>query len=682
MMFKNVKILHRIALAALLPLATLTALASHEISIKLAVRSAMSDMQPTVDGVGKLSRFVHELQRERGLSSAFLSSKGTQMRTELLEQRKRTDAERTVALGVLSEFGGERGGQLVAASQAAAEALGRLDARRDEIDRQAIAQPAAVAYLTDAVGRLVSVITGISKLTRDDDISKSVAAYANLVESKEKAGLERATVAGGIAMGRLEPQVYVRAVGLAAAQDSFFSAFRAAATPQAKELFNATLSGPAIEKFDGMRKVVEQGGLAGDFKSLDSKSWFEAATARIDLLKKIEDGLATQLASLMSAKKDEATLSLGVVIGIALLALLASLAAVVSMARSITSPIAALAEAMTRLANGELGQHVDVTDRGDEIGVMARALQFLQGEPDYTAELAAGEREAIAQRAARAARIGELTDRFNDDIGFVIQSVISAGSQLEATASQMKGAASQTSGEAASAAGVTEAASANMQTIASATEELSGSVGEIGRQVTQSALIAQKAAAEGRRTNETVQGLSTAAHKIGDVVKLISEIASQTNLLALNATIEAARAGDAGRGFAVVAAEVKGLAEQTAKATDEIRGQIAAIQTTSGDAVAAIQGMISVVDEINEIASSIASAVDQQGAATQEITRTVQQAARSTGEISQSVLGVKVASSESSAAASQVLSASEELSRQSENMRQFVDTFIRGINAA
>lgn len=681
-MFKNTKILHRIALAALLPLATLASLAIYEISIKLAVRSGMANMQPAVEGVGKLSRFVHELQRERGLSSAFLSSKGTQMRAELLEQRHRTDAERTVARNVLAGLGRERGGQLAAPSQAAAEALDRLDARRDEIDRQSVAPQAAIGYLTEVVGRLISVITGISKLTQDDEISKSVAAYANLVEGKEKAGLERATVAGGIAMGRFEQQAYARAIGLAAAQESFFSAFRAAASPAARDLFNATLSGPAIDKFDTMRRVVEQGGLAGDFKSLDGKSWFEAATVRIDLLKRIEDDLTAQLAGLMAAKKDDATFGLGVVIGLALLALLASSFAVVGMARSITSPIAALAGAMTRLSNGELSQHVAATDRGDEIGAMARALQVFKENLIQAASLAARERESIAERASRASHIDALTDRFNDDIGGVIESVISAGSQLEATASRMKRAAGQTSDDAASVAGVTQAASVNMQTVASATEELSNSVAEIGRQVMQSSLIAQKAAAEGRRTNETVQGLSAAAEKIGDVVKLISDIASQTNLLALNATIEAARAGDAGRGFAVVAAEVKGLADQTAKATDDIRGQIAAIQTTSGDAVAAIQGMTAVIDEINEIGSSIAAAVDQQGAATQEIARNVQQAAKSTGEISQSVSGVKIASSESSAAASQVLSASEDLSRQSEDLRRFVETFIGGIKAA
>jgi methyl-accepting chemotaxis protein len=681
-MFKNKKILHRIGLSALLPLVAFAALAVYEISSKWTMLSEFTRMQPVVGGSGRLGRFVHELQRERGMTSVFLGSKGAQMRAELGEQRKRTDAERASALSVLNDLARQGDREFVSAAQAAVEIANRLDQQRGEIDRQAIAPAAAIGYFTETVGKLVAVVTGISRLSTDDDISKLVTAYGNLVEGKERAGLERATVAAGIASGRFEPQAYVRAIGLAAAQESFFSSFRAVATPKAKELLVATLSGAGIEKFEGMRKVVEQGGLAGDFKSLDSKTWFDAATLRIDLLKTVEDSLVAELTNLTSSKQEAALLSLGAVGGLALLALVLSSLTVIAMARSVTVPLGGLGRAMTRLADGDLDVNVGAGDRGDEIGVMARAVQFFKENLLRTAELAARERENVGQSAARTARVGELTGQFDKDIGEIIQSVISASSQLEATAGSMSKAANKTSDEAASVANATTAASGNMSSVAAATEELSTSVAEIGRQVTESAAIAQKAAAEGRRTNETVQGLSQAAEKIGDVIKLISEIASQTNLLALNATIEAARAGDAGRGFAVVAAEVKGLAGQTAKATDEIRGQIAAIQATSTEAVRAIQDITATIGAVNEITATIASAVEEQSAATQEIARSVQHATQGTAEISNSVLDVKDTAAQTGAAASQVLCASEELSRQSAKMRQYVDMFIGNIKAA
>jgi methyl-accepting chemotaxis protein len=681
-MLKNTKILSRIALSALLPLMAFAALAVYDISAKYSVRSEIARIQPIAEGVGELSRLVHELQRERGLSSAYRASKGMQMRGELAEQRKHMDTERSVALAVLASLRQSGTAELAAAAQVSQDMLGQLDQRRAEIDNISVSPPVGLTYFTDTIGRLITVITGISKLSSDDDISKSIAAYANLIEGKERAGQERATVAGGIAAGLFEPPLYVRAIGLAAAQESFFTAFRAAGSGEARDLFARTMSGEAIDKFNAMRKTVEQGGLNGDLKSLDSRAWFDAATLRIDLLKKVEDGLAAELSHLMVQKKADATIRLGIVAGTMLIALLVGSFAVLVMARSITIPIKTLASDMTRLAEGQLELRVAGADRGDEIGAMARAVQFFKENMIRTAELAAEDAKAVNQRAARATRVGDLTDQFNDDIGAVIKAVISASSELEGTASLMSKSADKTSGQAAGVAQSTEAASSNLQMVAAATDQLLDSVAEIARQVVQSAEIARRAASDGQRTNETVQGLSGAAERIGDVMKLISEIASQTNLLALNATIEAARAGEAGRGFAVVAAEVKNLAEQTAKATDEIRAQIGAIQTTSGGVVSAIQGMIVTIDEVNTITSSISSAVEEQSAATQEIARNVQYAAKVFGEISTNIAAVTGAANESGAAAGQVLGASEELSRQSERMRNHVETFIGGIKAA
>ncbi len=274
-----------------------------------------------------------------------------------------------------------------------------------------------------------------------------------------------------------------------------------------------------------------------------------------------------------------------------------------------------------------------------------------------------------------------VTEQINmaNEVAQVVELVASASTEMQSSAQALAATAEQTNQQSTAVAAASEEVTANVQTVASSAEELTASVNEISRQVAESTNISQEAVNETNRTNEAVEGLAEAAQKIGDVVKLISDIAGQTNLLALNATIEAARAGEAGKGFAVVASEVKSLANQTAKATEDIAAQVSAIQAETTSAVTAIKGIAETINKVNEIAVTISSAVEEQGAATAEISRNVQEASNGTQEVTSNIAGVSTAAGETGQAASVVLEASKGLSTSAEELRENVEKFLKGL---
>lgn len=350
--------------------------------------------------------------------------------------------------------------------------------------------------------------------------------------------------------------------------------------------------------------------------------------------------------------------------------------------RGIVGPLAQLGGVMETLAKREYGIVVPGIERQDELGQMARVVEILKDGGIQWQQAQERERQEIAAREQRARSIETLTQQFDQAVATLLTTMTGATGQLEATAQAMSANAEQTTRQAANVAAATEQASANVQTVATAAEELSSSINEIGRQVSQSSHVAGATATEAETTNAVVKGLAESSASIGAVVNLIQDIASQTNLLALNATIEAARAGDAGKGFAVVANEVKNLANQTARATEEISQQIGSSQTATIQVVEAIGGIVNRIAEINHIATSIASAVEEQSAATGEIARNVQQAAQGTQDVSSNIVGVNSAATETGQAANQVLTAAQGLTGLARTLEAEVSKFLSGVRAA
>jgi len=366
---------------------------------------------------------------------------------------------------------------------------------------------------------------------------------------------------------------------------------------------------------------------------------------------------------------------LGLLVGVAIALLIGT--------RLLSRPLVRVSQTLQRLASGDLNVQMEGKRSNDEIGDLWNSTERLLSEL-VEAQRLRGEQVATAERmeVEKRASMHRLAEQFDSEVSGVVQTVSDAVSLLERNAASMSASADQTSRQSTIVAAAAEEATSNVQTAASAAEELAASVREIGTQVSTAAKIAGEATDQASSTAEVVRGLAASAARIGQVVNLITDIASQTNLLALNATIEAARAGEAGRGFAVVAQEVKTLAEQTSKATDEISSQISAVQGATNDVVKAIEGISGTIRRIDEISTAIATSIDEQGAATGEIAQNVHQAAQGTQEVSSSITRVSAAAADTGRVSGDIVNAASDLSGQAKRLRTQVDTFVARVRAA
>ncbi|MFH1805291.1 MAG: cache domain-containing protein [Pseudomonadota bacterium] len=375
--------------------------------------------------------------------------------------------------------------------------------------------------------------------------------------------------------------------------------------------------------------------------------------------------------------------SLMVMGAVALAVLCAVVGVSLLISRGITRPLFAISDNMLRLSRGDHNIEVKYTDQQSEIGDLARAMDVFKAKTIEMEEMRT-QREEQERRTEIEKReaMHKMADNFEASVGQVVGQVIAASGHMQTSANAMTHTAEQVGQKSMVVSSASQEMSTNVETVASAAEELSTSIAEISNQVAQSSAIANGAVRISDDTHQKIEALADAANQIGEVVSLITSIAEQTNLLALNATIEAARAGDAGKGFAVVANEVKTLASQTARATEDIRSQVGDIQVATSHAVTAIAEIAQTIRQLDGATTAIAAAVEEQGAATHEIARNVEQAAHGTRDVSENITGVSSAAGDAEKLSGEVLGLAQDLGRQADVLSKSVEAFLAEVRSA
>ena len=679
----NLPIGGRILLALSIPVLAFVVLSSRSLILERRAATEMEAVERLTSFSSVIGAMAHEMQKERGASAGFIGSKGGKFADTLKDQRRAMDAQREAFDAAFANF------DLTAYSPHFSDLitkarghLGELAGTRAAVDGLAIEVSAMAAYYTSTIAAFLSSIEHMAVLSSNARVTNAIAAYTSFLQAKERAGLERAMGTGAFSAGKFAPPIYKRFVELIAEQRAYLAEFAVYATDRQKSLLATKLAGSAVQEVDRMREIALDSPQTGNTGGIEGPYWFKTITAKIDLMKDVENGLATSLGNLASdlgwdARRSFLLLSAGV-----LLTLLVGGVVVYLTSQSIVRPINRMTTAMKILAGGDSNVEIPALDQRDEVGQMAGAVKIFRENAVERIRLECERKLEQATQLTRHGKVDELISSFRQQVTSVLEAVADNVAKMEMTAKSVSSTAFRTSAQALSVAASSEQSSHNVQAVATASEELSAAIREIAQKVTQTRMTVVKATAATKDSDANIASLALAAQKISEVMSLINGIAEQTNLLALNATIEAARAGEAGKGFSIVAAEVKTLATQTANATDTISEQINSIQHGTSAAVHAIREIAATMDEVNQWSEAIAAAIEEQGACTSEISSNVHRAAAGSNEVSRNIGGISDAADENMESAKLALTAAEDVSANTERLRKVVDTFLVNVAAA
>lgn len=674
----------RLLLLIALPMAVCLAYAGILMDERRQTAAACDSVTSIARMAPAISNLVHAMQKERGQTAGYIGSKGASFQDTLPALRDDTDAAVQLLQRDLARYRAGNGDpKLTTAVEAAISRAADATGGRETYDALSLTVPDMAARYTSTIAALMAAISAMADASSDDAVNKRISALLNLMEGKERAGLQRAYGSVGFSTSGFTPNIYRQFISMMAAQDAFFSRFKTQAGPEARAAFEKVLTDPVSQTTAILEQVAFQSIASnGATTGVTSQQWFEQITLKINLLKAVEDQMSAAILKSAAESRNMAwsEFSLSAVISAA--ALLLALLAAHMLARSIIGPIREM-NAVRDSLFADIDGAVDASSGSDEITGMAKMVEVFRANAAEMERIRHEKDAEIATvEAVRIAEMERLGFQFEATIEDAVKDALTHPNRTQAAAQDLFGLTASGKAQASDVSAAAQQTLQSLQVVTKSTRDLDDSIQNIAIRVRKTQDMSRRAVGDSQQAKLRISELAEATDRIGDITRLITDIAEQTNLLALNATIEVARAGNAGRGFAVVAAEVKNLANQTASATDEIASQIRLVQQETANAVQAIDAITAIINDIDDVNGDVAVELLDQTTASAEIASNLSQVSISTADVNRTLKTINTGASRAGESARAMLDASTKTENRASSVADAVHQFMKSMRAA